>query len=64
MKIQTIVRITEENTCILSKRLVVCLGSLRGGKLSLVHTVRACTRIYGKESVNVFMNDLSQRGKE
>ena len=36
-----------------------CPGSLRGGKLSLVHTVRACANIYGKESVNVSVNDLS-----
>ena len=35
-----------------------CPGSLRGGKLSLVHTVRACAKIYGKESVNVSVNEL------
>ena len=29
------------------------------GKLSLVHTVCACAKIYGKESVNVSVNDLS-----
>ena len=34
-------------------------GSCRGGGGGTACTVRACVRNYGKESVNVFVNDLS-----
>ena len=35
-------------------------GSFKGGVESLVHTVCACTRIYGKGSVHVSLNNLSR----